>query len=192
MVELKNEKHGEYTYVYGYNINEETPDVFEYIVKIYTDNNKWGLKDLLSDVMLYRCSLHSLSTMLLMAKESLINVIESNFENYLNLKRIIKTLPNYEGIYISLPSRVQMLDRGCPDGFRSYRSSFYPVTVTIEPHEYSDFSRVFQDFDTYHENVVEEALKVFEEVGSMVGLTTKEVEKKLIKNIETREELGLK
>ena len=189
MVELKSEKVKDYTYVYGYNIEEENPEDFEMFVKVYTDNNKWNKKDVLCDVQIIRCSLFSLLKKVYCAQETLEEIIQGNFENFVNLKDVIKELPEYEDIQISLPYRVRLMDRGCPDGFRSYKSSFYPVTVTIAPHEYSDFSRLFQDFDVYQEKAIDEALKVFNEVKTTYKLNTNDAEKKILKNIELREEL---
>ena len=193
MIEILKEEMGSYDYVCGYRIFKlDDTEMFDFVQKLYTDNNKWGKKGVFSDVIINRCQLKDILDFIGIDKEDFKKTLNNDFQDTVGLEDIIGSLKSSMLMKVSLPHRTILVDRGCKKDFRGYKDTFYPVSVTVKPNEYSDFSRYFMDFYDYEEKAVDEAYKVLTESNYPADLNDKDgFEKALITNIETRSELGL-
>lgn len=191
MVEVKKECLDGYTYVLGYNIKEESePQVFEIVQKIYTDNNKWNKKNILSDICITKCYLCSLLQHLMCGRQTLEEAIENDCETLQILENVLDGFNTVEKTIISLPYRTKMNNRGVPEGFRWGKDTFYPLSVKVNNF---DVSLAFQDFDVYEDRAVDEAVKLFDDLFIPANKNDRNaVMDILAKKVDEKKELGLK
>ena len=148
---------------------------------------------MLSDVIVHRCELKDILNVFDEDRDNFEEILNNNLDDVSCIEDEMNAIENCVILRISLPHRKFIVDNGIKKDFRGYKDTFYPIEVIVKPNEYSDYSRYFMDFYDYEEKAVDEAYKVLTSDNYPCDLKDMQTfEKTLIKNIESREELGLK
>ena len=188
MVELFNK-----TYANGdvvkvrYSVKSNYKDiVVTFIQENYSDNNKWGKKQVLTDLTFTRHRLLMSYCQVDPTGEKISKYIKENFkEGAFVAKKVQKFARESNSIKISLPTSKFACNRGIPTDCRMFKETFFPLIVTIDGR---DESRCFMDFDVFGSDAVDMAyqslvndkkIKSDNDIKSFIGV--KLLHKKIIK-----------
>ncbi|MBE7074165.1 MAG: hypothetical protein E7379_03650 [Clostridiales bacterium] len=126
--------------------------VLTFVQEVFSDNNKWGEKKVLTDVRLTRFKLFEAYSALDPTGEKTIEYLTKQATGENDIVQEMKKLSKEtEEIIISLPTSRHSHSRGIPTNDRMFKNTFLPLIVNING---KDVSRDFWNFDIFESNAV--------------------------------------